>query len=97
MAVDVPTKVTYLLKNMHEELVVTNIEIHDTFCDSIKFEAIHRKEIEANLDSFKAQMASPSDDEELDWLVEEDLDANVEIDKEANEINIKVAEFILSY
>ena len=41
-------------------------------------------------------MAS-EDPDEIDWLEEEDPDANVEIYKESNEINIKVPEFILPY
>ena len=97
MAVDVPTKVTYLLKNMHEELVASNIEIRDTFCESIKFETVHRNEIQVSIDSLKDQMASEEDDVDFNWLDEEDPDANVEIYKETNEINIKVTDFILPY
>ena len=89
LAVDVPTKITYLLKNMHEELVVSHVEIRDLFSDSIKFEAVHRKEIEVDFETLKEHMAS-EDREEIDWLDQEDPDANVEIYKEANEINFKV-------
>ena len=38
-------------------------------------------------------MAS-EDPDEIDWLEEEDPDANVEIYKESNEINLKLSEFI---
>ena len=41
-------------------------------------------------------MAS-EDPDEIDWLEEEDPDANVEIYKESNEINLKVSEIILPY
>ena len=41
-------------------------------------------------------MAS-EDPDEIDWLDEEDPDANVEIYKESNEINLKVSDFILPY
>ena len=41
-------------------------------------------------------MAS-EDPDEIDWLDEEDPDANVEIHIESNEINLKVSDFILPY
>ena len=53
----------------------------------MKFEVIHRKEIE--VDETEEHLAY-DDADEIDWLEEEDPDANVEIQKEEGVINLTV-------
>ena len=43
LAVDVASGVTYLLKNMHDRMIISNITLRDQFVSGseLKFETIH--------------------------------------------------------
>ena len=47
LAVEVATGVTYFLKNMHERMVISNINIRDAFSTDLKFDVVHGRQ--ANL------------------------------------------------
>ena len=61
-------------------MVICDVKIKDNFSPNMKFEVIHRKEIEVDESALEAQLVDDMD--EIDWLSEEDPDANVEIHKE---------------
>ena len=89
LAVGIPTKITYFLKNIHEEMLICDVSIRDNFSPNMKFEVIHRKEIEVDETILEEELAYDEVDE-IDWFDEEDPDANVEIHKEVNVINLTV-------
>ena len=68
-------------------MTIHNVKIKDDFTSNMKFEVIHRKEIE--VDAAEDHLAY-EDASEIDWLEEEDPDANIEILKEEGVINLSV-------
>ena len=72
-------------------MVICDVTIEDFFSPNMKFDVIHRKEIEVDEESLDDQLASDGV-EELDWLDEEDPDANFEIRKEENVIHLSVSQ-----
>ena len=41
LAEDVASGVTYFFKNVHERMVITNIQLKDAFAPDMKFDVIH--------------------------------------------------------
>ena len=44
LAMGVATNVTYLFRNVHEKMMVTNITLMDTFTREIRFDTLHRED-----------------------------------------------------
>ena len=44
LADGVATNVTYIFKNVHDKMYITNITLFDTFTKDFKFDVIHREE-----------------------------------------------------
>lgn len=85
LAVGIPTTLTYFLKNIHEEMMICDIQIEDLFSPSMMFETIHRKEIVLDEEELEELAAEDQDDE---YWYEEDPDDGFEITKEMNVIRL---------